>query len=82
MAKAIPIKAMTFDGVLEKHKKYVQDSVNEIRRNGGLCIECGLNPIEEDSGLNDFKCKVCNDKTRAILKKMEGIGLVQIHTRG
>jgi hypothetical protein len=71
-------KAISGNDLFEEFTKKAAELQKKFKDNGGMCLNCGENPGDLKSSLNQMHCTECNEKTEAILKKLRGPGFVVI----
>ncbi len=83
MGNPVEIKGTSLGDMLaDLHEKSIE-AQKELEANGGICLLCGDEPAEIDNqeAINNFHCKVCNEKTAKLLKeafKMPGFTQIKI----
>jgi len=68
------IKAISGMNLFKHLNEKVQKAVKKFKDNGGMCLNCGLNPGDPQT----MKCSDCTEKAEALLKQLRGPGFVEL----
>jgi len=63
---------MNFEEVMQRHRQKQQEADQKLKASGGMCIRCEKEKADRTSKLNAYHCKVCNQQSLEVLKKLGG----------